>query len=221
MSGRENLSDLLSQAFRNRQAEMRVAMPAKVTSYDFRAQKAVVQPLINRRYADGRIEPYPVINNVPVIFPRCGGASFTFPVKVGDTVLLVFSDRSIESWSESGGQVNPDDNRMHNINDAIAIPGLIPFSTKSMAKNNDDVLLTYAGAEIEIKKDGKINMKSPRVKIDAPEVYMTGNLMVKGDISDRDGERGTFQHFRDIYNIHVHPENGNVGPTDEPIQKVL
>jgi hypothetical protein len=220
MADKDNFTDLLAQAFRNRQAEMRVAMPAKVTSYDFKAQKATVKPLINRKYADGRIEEYPVINNVPMIFPRSGGASLTFPVKIGDTVLLVFSDRSIESWAENGGNVNPDDNRMHNINDAIAIPGLIPFVAGSAAKNNDDVLLTYAGAEISIQSDGKINMKSPKVTIDAPEVYMTGELLVKGNISDLDNERGTFQLFRDIYNEHVHPENGNFGPTDDPNQKV-
>ncbi|MBC3540665.1 Gp138 family membrane-puncturing spike protein [Rufibacter sediminis] len=221
MSDKDNLSDLLRQAMTSRLADVRVAMPAAIVEYDFKTQKASVKPLINRRYADGRISEFPVINNVPVVFPRSGGASLTFPVVSGDTVLLLFCDRSIDAWTNSGGTVNQDDNRMHSLNDAVAIPGLIPFALGTKAKNNEDVLLTYAGAEIEITSDGQINMKSPvKVTVDSPEVRMTGNLRVKGDIYDLDDEYGTFNHIRQIYNIHTHPENDEGGPTDVPIQQL-
>ena len=212
------ISDALDQFMRNRVAELRVAMPALITSYDFRTQRASVQPTIRRKYADGRIEAYPVINNVPVIFQRSGGASLTFPVKVGDEVLLIFLDRSADTWLSQGGTVDQDDNRMHSLNDAVAIPGLKPFSSPSAAKNNDDVLLTYAGAEVEITPNRHINLKSARVTIDAPVTEMTGDLEVKGDIYDRDKEYGTFNRIRDIYNAHTHPENETV--TDPPNQLI-
>ncbi len=175
MADKDNITDLLGQFFRNRQAEMRVAMPAKITDYDYRTQKATVKPLINRRYADDRIEEYPVINNVPVIFPRSGGASLTFPVESGDTVLLVFSDRSIESWAENGGQVNQDDNRMHNINDAVAIPGLIPFSLGSIAENNEDVLLSYSDSQVKLKPGGIVEINTAaKVVINSPDINLGG-----------------------------------------------
>lgn len=216
MSQGESLTDVLAKAIRNRLAELYTALPAEITSYDFRTQKASVKPTIRRRYADGRIEPYPVINNVPVIFPRAGGASLTFPVKPGDTVLLIFASRSLDTWANSGGTVDQDDNRMHDLNDAIAIPGLIPFSARSKAKNNDDVLLTYKGTEIEIKGNGNINMKAPKVRIDSPEVRMTGDLIVEQDIFDQNTLYGSFGGFRNLYNIHTHNENDAApGPTEE------
>lgn len=128
MSQKDNLSNVLEQAIRNRLAELQTAAPGQVVSYDYKTQKASVQPTINRKYKDGQVSPYPVINNVPVIFPRSGGASMTFPVKPGDTVLLVFAARSIDDWLQRGGKVDQSDTRMHSINDAIAIPGLLPLA---------------------------------------------------------------------------------------------
>lgn len=227
MTGNPNLTGVLKAAMNNRLAELNTSMPAKIVSYDFKTQKAQVQPTINRKYKDGRIERFPVINNVPVIFPRSGGASLTFPVKSGDGVLLVFANRSLDNWLFNGGQVNQDDNRMHDLNDAIAIPGLFPFSEKSKAKNNEDVLLTYSGAEIEIKSSGQVNVKSPlKLEITAPDtvidsetVRITGDLITEGNISDLDEEYGTFNNIRVVYDIHTHPEN-NTGSTDAPNQKL-
>lgn len=207
MSNGDNVTSLIMQAFRNRLAELQTCMPAQVVSYNFKKQMAVVQPTINRRYADGQIAKFPVINNVPVIFPRSGGASLTFPVRKGDTVLLVFASRSIDTWLNKGGIVNQDDNRMHSINDAIAIPGLMSFNLTSKAKNNTDVLLTYKGAEVEILENGQINLHSPvKVHIDTPEVYMTGDLVVKNDIYDRDRIYGSSNDHRIKYNTHLHDE---------------
>jgi hypothetical protein len=72
-------------------AGVHTCMPGEIVSYDYTKQKASVKPLLKRAYVDGTYMPYPVINDVPVIFPRSGGASLTFPVTVGDTVMLVFS----------------------------------------------------------------------------------------------------------------------------------
>lgn len=220
MSDKENLTDLLGQVFRNRQAEIKTSMPGTIVSYDYTSQKAQVKPTIKRLYADGRSDEYPVISNVPIMFQRSGGAGFTFPVKEGDSVLLVFAERSIDSYMDSG---SPDqtDNRMHSLNDAIAIPGLYPFSAQSPAENNTDVLLSYAGAKVAVTEDGQIKMTSPvKVTIDSPQVYMTGDLVTKGNIFDVDTAEGTFQNFREVYNSHVHAENDNGGPTDPPEQQI-
>lgn len=219
MSNGDNLTAVLDRAIRNRLAEVQTCMPGIIVSYNFKTQKASVQPAINRRYADGLVVKYDPIENVPVIFPRTGGASMTFPVKKGDTVLLLFAARTIERWRGRGGQVDQDDNRMHSLNDAIAIPGLVPFNVGSMAKNNNDVLLTYGGAEVEIKPTGEIRMKSPqRVYMDAPEVRITGDLVVEQDIYDLNKEFGTFNRIRDIYNSHTHNENDVPNNTDVPNQ---
>lgn len=51
------------------------------------------------------------------------------PVAVGDTGLLIFSDRSLDVWLATGGIVDPGDDRRHALSDAVFVPGLRPFSS--------------------------------------------------------------------------------------------
>lgn len=160
MSAPISLSDAIRQACLYHQANMHVSLPAEIIEYDFEKQKASVQPLLNKAWADDTVTPMPVLENVPVIFPRSGGASLTFPVSKGDTCLLVFIERSTDLWLTVGGQVTPDDDRKFDLSDAVAIMGLFPFSENSQADNNDDVLLKYSDSEIRIQKNGDIQIKT-------------------------------------------------------------
>lgn len=111
-------------------ADMRVSLPARVERYDASTQTADVKPLLKDAFVeeDGTraIESLPVVTNVPVVFPGAGGFRLTFPVRAGDTVLLVFADRSLDAWLAQGGEASPSDDRRHNLSDAVAIPGLHP-----------------------------------------------------------------------------------------------
>jgi Phage protein Gp138 N-terminal domain len=105
-----------------------VAFPARVESYDSSHQTVDVKPLIAEFYTEDddsitQVQPG-VITAVPLMFPGAGGFRVTFPVNVGDTVLCVVADRSIDNWSQFGGPQAPGDQRRHNRSDAIAIPGL-------------------------------------------------------------------------------------------------
>jgi hypothetical protein len=131
-------------------ANLHTALPGRIESYEYDKQRANVQPLIKRQYRDGVVLSTPVIVNVPVIFPRSGGASLTFPVEQGDTVLLIFSERALENWLSLGGETVPGDSRKFDLSDAMAIPGLFPFSDSSLAENNTDVLLKFGNGRVQI-----------------------------------------------------------------------
>lgn len=109
--------------------DLRVAIPARVERYDASKQVIDASPQVKELYEDAEGEQVPlqlpVICDVPLVFPGAGGFHITFPVAVGDTVLLVFSDRSIDAWKSEGGVTSPvDHGRRHHITDAVAIPGL-------------------------------------------------------------------------------------------------
>lgn len=165
-------------------------MPAKIISYDFTTRKASVQPALNQKFSDDEILVLPIIHNVPVMQPASGGASINFPVKEGNTVLLVFSERSLEQWLQDGKQVTPDDPRQNNLTDAVALIGMRPFNEVSAAENNDDLLIDFDGSKIRLKPDGvveaeateidliadNVNITAPDVNIDATNVTVTGKL---------------------------------------------
>ena len=123
------LAELLRAAVREGLAQVHTAIPGIVESYDPEKQTAEVRPAVGRPYVnlDGSegLDEYPVLPNVPVGFPRGGGYFMTLPLQKGDAVLLIFSEQSIDSWSESDGknQVDPIDFRRFDLSDAFAIPG--------------------------------------------------------------------------------------------------
>lgn len=127
LSRTPTLAELLNAVKDSTLTDIRVAIPCRVESYDASTQLVDVQPLVSERVEveDGvTTMQLPVITSVPLVFPGAGGFHITFPVKKGDEVLVIFTDKSIDAWQDQGGISDPDDNRRHHLSDAIAIPGL-------------------------------------------------------------------------------------------------
>lgn len=150
------------------------AIPAKILHYNPKTQNAVVKPLIKSLLKDGRLIEYPVLEDVPVMFPCTRASMITFPVNVDDNVLLVFSQRSIDNWldTKNNEPINPEDFRRHDFSDAIAILGVYSFPTApndpskhKLPHNPDDLIVAHnVGSntenEIRLGKDGSIKISS-------------------------------------------------------------
>lgn len=67
---------------------------------------------------------YPLLLDVPVIVLGGGGANLTFPVKQGDQAVILFNDRSIDSWFQSGQVGALTSSRAHSLSDGLALIGL-------------------------------------------------------------------------------------------------
>ena len=131
-SATPSLRALIGRAIEGHADGMRVALPGEVVAYDPARQSVDVMPLIQNGYLDEngvrQIERVPIVLDVPLAFPGAGPYRITFPVAVGDHVLLVFCSSSITRWKLIGGEVDPADDRRHDLNDAIAIPGIHDFA---------------------------------------------------------------------------------------------
>ena len=116
------------------------AMPGSVVSYDPGTNRAQVQPSGKFKMDDGRSLSYPIIHNVPVVFPTgCGGtAGVTFPVQKGDGCLLVFAESQLDDFISGGDSGDP---RSHDMNDAICIPGLYSGAVPSNVSHSSDVCI--------------------------------------------------------------------------------
>lgn len=172
-----NTSELINIIVANRIADMHICMPAKIIKYDYKTRKADVQPGINQKYNDGEVVVLPIIHNVPVVHPAAGGASIIFPVKIGDSVLLMFSEKSLEEWLQDGKQATPDDPRQNDLTDAIALIGLFPFSSPSPAENGADLLIDFSGSKIRLKPNGSLEIVSSDLNI------TNNNLLINSDLT--------------------------------------
>ena len=132
-------SIVLERAFRNYDKALRVASPAIITKYNPMTQ--TVSAVITIKEAtiqkDGTYlqEEISEIPDIPIIMPRAGGYAITFPIKIGDECLLIFSDTIIDEWFMDGAKgttakniardkiIGTGFNRRHDLSDAFAILG--------------------------------------------------------------------------------------------------
>lgn len=130
------IDDFVATQFQIEMANVSTAIPCVVTNVhgDFGDQRVDVQPAINDLFKDGTSEQQPQILSVPVVLPGSNTSLVSFPINVGDTVLCVFSQRSLDNFKISNGlPTPPNDYRKFSDQDAIAIPGLRTFA-RSMNK---------------------------------------------------------------------------------------
>lgn len=163
----------------NNAAQLRVAIPGIVESFDAAKQTVSVQPAITENIQAGeeaaKATPLPVLTDIPICFPRAGGYSLTLPIKKGDECLLVFADMCIDGWWQSGGVQDQMETRRHDLSDAFAIIGV----TSQSRKIND-----YSPGNMQIRTDdGSIIIELDNEKGDV-NVQCKGNFSVKatGDV---------------------------------------
>lgn len=126
----EDFTDIIRTQFKIDMADIHTAMPCKVVQVyqENEQQKIDVVPSTNNLLKDGTGEPGMQILGVPVIFPGSMATLISFPINEGDTVLCVFSQRSMDNFKVGSGEpTTANDYRKFSDQDAIAIPGLFPF----------------------------------------------------------------------------------------------
>jgi len=191
------LAEVLASERKTLNEQLRVALPGIIQSFDPDAVTAVVQPAIRYIERDNNgnkvTQDYPLLVDVPVVFPRGGGCTLTFPVKEGDECLVIFADRCIDFWWQSGGIQEPVDGRMHDLSDAFCIVGpqsqarkISGISTTTAQLRTDD-----GTAFIEVAAGGDITATTAgNATINAPEIVLNGNVTINGNLSQGMGENG-------------------------------
>lgn len=118
----------------NKLTDVHTALPAIVISFDADTRTIKAQPTIQRTFSEGIGMSgdfnLPPCVDVPVVFPMGGGYELTFPIKEGDECLLIFAERCIDAWFDSGEPKPPADFRQHDLSDAFAIVGVRSLANK-------------------------------------------------------------------------------------------
>ena len=171
------LGQVLSEFTNKKISEIHTAYPAEVVSYDNAKFQASVSLQI-KKLINGVETDIPVLNNVPVLFPRAGDAHFIFPVEKGTHGLCIFQERSIDGWQELGRPLLPEDKRIHDLNDGIFIPGLSPKTNLPRRKGAIDSLEVAMGNSfLEFQKSGTIKINNEATFI---EINSAGKVKIQG-----------------------------------------
>ncbi len=183
-------------ALDGRQATVWTALPGILISFDPVKQTAQVQTAIQMQETlkDGTtrwITITPLVD-CPVIFPSGGGLILTFPLEVGDEVLVIFSARCIDNWWLNGGVQTQAQLRMHDLSDGFCLPGpkSVPNATPvNMAaaelRTNDGaakVRLTKTG-DIEAITPGTALVQAGTAEVTASSISLIGDVSITGSFT--------------------------------------
>lgn len=201
MDQRERVADseeALMMALDGAQAKIWTSLPGTVAAVNLSAQTVSVQPTVRGRVTgkSGAVQSVnmPLLVDVPIVWPRAGGFALTFPVAVGDEVLVTFASRAIDAWWQSGGIGEPVESRMHDLSDGFAI--LAPTSqpkklsgvsaTNVQLRNeagNTFVEITPAG-NVNIVATGSVAVTSPSsINLTAPTIALNGAVTASNSMS--------------------------------------
>lgn len=160
------LHDAIETVVKNEINNIHTCLPGKIEKYYYETQKADVKPLVKKLFKDGESLELPVIVSVPVVWMRGGGALFSFPLNRGDGVLLLFAERNINLWLETGEDSAPENGRKFDLTDCIAVPGLVSFSAEIYPDDNENVSLKFNDASVKINTSGTIDINNGNLTVD-------------------------------------------------------
>ena len=164
--------------------EIHTALPGEIVSYNAGKGTATVKPIGKYVTSDGKELNYPTITEAPVCFPFCqnAGVGIAFPVKKGDSCIIIISEVELDSWrsgADSEGSLRFD------LTSAMVIPGLLEGGNEASEKatKENSVIVTAGDVTLAVSGDGcKVDTGSTVMNITDDGVSIKGNLTVTGDV---------------------------------------
>ncbi|MCP3944602.1 MAG: phage baseplate protein [Desulfobacteraceae bacterium] len=153
MKDTPSMTEVIESIINRCLVDLHTSLPGIIQSYDPEKKKADVKPALKRQFKNNQLEELNLITDVPVAFLQTNNFIFSIPLKKGDEVLLIFSERSLDKWLKSGKTINPEDPRKFDLSDAIAIPILKPFETGKQA-DPENALIEHGKSVIKISPNG-------------------------------------------------------------------
>ena len=137
-------------------ANLNTALPGRVETVNSDGT-VNVQPAIDM-VTDAGTLPRPTLLNVPVAWLAGGGSRITAELAVGDSVLLVVCQRSIDVWKSTKHRGAPSDKRLFAMRDAIAIPLFTDGGTGTLRIESGGDLRIEVVGNVTVTADGSASV---------------------------------------------------------------
>ena len=169
--------------------DIHTSLPGIIQSFDPVRMTCTVQPAICGAVVnpDGRAQSVdlPLLVDCPVVFPGGGGYELTFPLAAGDDCLVIFAERCIDAWWQSGGVQAAAEYRMHDLSDGFVLAGVRsqPHVLQGGVNMSGAELRRDSGTALIRLKDDAVEIVAPSgITMTTPTLTVTGDV-VSGGIS--------------------------------------
>ena len=183
MAIQKGLVDSLKDLIDFRLLSLFTMIPARVVAVNYKENHLNAQPLIRTKGTDDSQHTSPEMAHVPmfVLSANRGKARITLPVKIGDTVLILYSQRSLGEFYNSNGEevVDTDSTITHGCYPIMALPCLF---TKASAVpiNSSDIVVENGSTTLVMNPSGDITATCPTFVVNG-NLEINGNSTLNGD----------------------------------------
>jgi len=146
-----------------------------IQGFDSADQTAKVT-IAYKRVINGLEVDYPVLVDCPVIVLGNKTKRLEIPISVGDECLVLFNDRDIDNWFDSGQITTVQTARLHSFSDAIALVGL--HSKKNSISDWDSTRVSIRNGST------RVGVSSSKVKIQNGSKDLLGVINALVDLVD-------------------------------------
>lgn len=177
--------------------DIHTALPGEIVSFDPSKGVASVKPKGKFRSADGMSLDYPLISDVPVVYPFCqrSNVGMVFPIRPEDSCLIIISEVELDAWRSGAESEAP---LRYDLTSAIVIPGLMLGGGEAVRKAaSQDAVAIVSGAGEILVADGRITVTG--------NVTVTGSMTVSGTL------------IAGGINLNTHTHSGAHGGTSGPL----
>jgi len=206
---------VLREAFREMMKGVATSSPGHILAFDPVTQLAQVQIGITRVDLNGATFEPPTIIETPVYFPG-GDFHIEYQIDPGCEGDILFSQRCIDGWLQTGGVAANPIGRFHDPQDAFFLPGFRSLPNKLVAfqnngvrlsngdgtqfmwmKNDNTMAMENGSGHIRMAADGTVTING--VTINPSSLVTTPNDVVAGTV-----------HLK--IHAHVGPPTAPTGP---------
>lgn len=196
-----------------------------------------VQPVVSKLGNDLDQADYPILRDVPVIYPSTALTSFQFPVSQGDGVLLFFTQHDSSAYVNGRKTVHlPNMFSFLGLHHAVAIVGFNPFQESPHNPNNysgelnpeslnivhnkkteREVRLSFnTDGSLDIVATGTVNVKCKDVVAECETIDAT-NALIKTQNDVEIQGLSVYKHM--TQHDHNYTDDGNPTVTAKPNNK--
>jgi hypothetical protein len=204
---------LLSTYVRNqterRERQMQTAFPAKVLDWQSNTNTVRLEPQFVETWVTSddqtHYEDVPdgdaYIDNVPVLFPRSGSWSITFPIEPGSFGMVICTKYSLDAFRNQGNRVDPGDLRRFTMSGAVFHPVNLYPNSSTLSENNTPYAMDPS---FMILGQGHANIdfaaRADRTNKEIDRIWYVLTTWIPGELPDSGAalkaaailERGTF-----------------------------
>ena len=209
-----SFNDLMIMAQNNIMARTNCHNVGKIIEFDKETQTCTVQIMQLKQFYDKTFATAP-ITDVPLIFYGLNGdCHITLPNPVGSTCLLFFLDRNIDAFLETGEMYEPENTRMHDFSDCIAITTFSTLNNPIESYDDTSISIFYKKVVSDVLYSSYIKNygNSIRMRVQAEGVDSQINIASRIRIKNSSHNLITLidNLITAIKNLQINTNNGKV-----------